>query len=114
MERLLRSALNISWRDHVSNDVLYGTLPKLSLKIRERRMCLACHSVRHDEEEASKLILWNPTRGRSKRGERKTTYIDTLLRDTGCANENEIRTAMMDRDSWKKRIHGVRAGARPR
>ena len=112
--RLLRSALNVSWQDHVPNEILYGTLPKLSSKIRERRMRLAGHCVRHNEEEASKFVPWNPTRGRSKRGKRKTTFIDTLLRDTGCENENEIRTAMMDRDGWKRRIHEVRAGARPR
>ena len=47
--RLLRSALNISWRDHVSNDILYGALPKLPSKIRERRMRLAGHCIRHKE-----------------------------------------------------------------
>ena len=109
--RLLRSARNVSWQDHVPNVILYGILPKLSSKIRERRMRLAGHCVRHTEEEASKFLLWNPTRGR---GKRKTTYIDTLLSDTGCENENKIRTAMMDKDSWKRRIHGVRAGPQPR
>ena len=109
--RLLRSARNVSWQDHVPNVILYGILPKLSSKIRERRMRLAGHCVRHTEEEASKFLLWNPTRGR---GKRKTTYIDTLLSDTGCENENKIRTAMMDKDSWKRRIHEVRAGPQPR
>ena len=60
--RLLRSALNVSWRDHVPNIILYGNLSK----IRERRMSLAGHCVRHKEEEASKLVIWNPiTRGRA-------------------------------------------------
>ena len=112
--RLLRSALNISWRDHVSNDILWCT-SKTSSKIRERRMRLAGHCVRYKEEEASKLVLWNPsTRGRVNRGKRKTTYIDTLLKDTGFENENEIKTAMLDREGWKRRTHGVWAGARPR
>ena len=55
--RLLRSALNVSWRDHVPNIILYGNLSKISTKIRERRMSLAGHCVRHKEEEASKLVL---------------------------------------------------------
>ena len=110
--RLLCSALNVSWQDHAPNVILYSILPKLSSKIRERRMRLAGHCVRHTEEEASKFFLRSPTRGRSKRGKHKTTYIDTLLSDNGCENKNEIRTAMMDKDSWKRRIHGVRAGAR--
>ena len=60
---------------------------------------LAGHCVRLKEEKASKLVLWNPTtRGRANRGKLKTTYIDTLLKDTGFDNEGEIRTAMLDRD----------------
>ena len=34
---MLRIVLGVSWKDKVSNDVLYGTLPKLSNKIRSRR-----------------------------------------------------------------------------
>ena len=30
--RLLRAALNISWRDHISNEELYGDLPPISAK----------------------------------------------------------------------------------
>jgi len=107
--RLLRSALNISWRDHVSNGTLYGSLPKVSIKIRERRMRLTGHCHRHNEEIASRLVLWQPDRGR-----RKTTLINTLLDDTGCASTNELNTAMLDRDRWKARNHEVRAGARQR
>ena len=36
--RLLRFALNISWRDHVTNVKLYAGLPKLSDKLRSRRL----------------------------------------------------------------------------
>ena len=56
--RLLRSALNIARRDHISNETLYGSLPKISIKIRERRMRLAGYRHRHSEEMASKLVLW--------------------------------------------------------
>ena len=34
--RRLRTALNVPWRDHISNQDLYGHLPKLSSKIREK------------------------------------------------------------------------------
>ena len=112
--RMLRSALNVSWRDHVTNEELYGHLPKLSSKIRTRRMRIAGHCVRHNEEEASKLILWQPQHGKRKRGKPKTTYVDTLLEDTGLATTGEIRTAMMDKADWRGRIHMVRAGARPK
>ena len=77
-------------------------------------MRLCGHCFRHNEEIASKLVLWQPDRGWPSRGRRKTTHVDTLLDDTGCAIRNELATAMLDRDSWKERIHEVRAGARPR
>ena len=41
--RLLRSALNVSWRDHITNLILYGSLPKVTIKIKERKMRLAGH-----------------------------------------------------------------------
>ena len=48
---MLHTALNVSWRDHIANEDLYGHLPKVSSKIRERRMMVAGHCVRHKEEE---------------------------------------------------------------
>ena len=48
---LLRTALiNVSWREHIPIKDLYGYLPKVSGKIRERRMRLAGHFVTHKEE----------------------------------------------------------------
>ena len=38
--RMLRSALNISWRDHISNKDLYGKIPKITDTIREQRLRL--------------------------------------------------------------------------
>ena len=41
--------------------------------------------VKHDDEEASKLVLWNPTHGKTKRGRQRITYTDTLMEDVGSA-----------------------------
>ena len=112
--RLLRSALNISWRDHITNKELYGSLPKVSLKMNERRLKLSGHCVRHDEEVSSKLVLWQPSTGKRKRGRRKLTYIDTLLDDTGLETALELRSAMLNRSDWRKRIQEVRVGTRPK
>ena len=102
--------------DHVTNQALYGSLPKVTTKIRERRIekSLTGHCKRHDEEMASKLVLWQPDRSRANRGRTRTTLIDTLLHDTGCSTTQELSTAMMDRERCKSRIHEVRAGARQR
>ena len=49
--RMLRTALiNVSWREQIPIKDLYGYLPKVSGKIRERRMRLAEHFVRHKEK----------------------------------------------------------------
>ena len=75
---MLRTALNVSWRDHVANEDLYGHLPNVSSKIRERRIRVAGHLVRDKEEDASKVVLWQPQHGQTKRGRSKTTYIHTF------------------------------------
>jgi len=53
---MLRKALNISCREHVTNELLYGDLPKISTKIRTRRLKLAGHCARHPEEAAFNQI----------------------------------------------------------
>ena len=93
---MLRTALNVSWRDHVTNEDLYGHLPKVSSKIRERPMRAAGHCVRHKEKEASKVMLWQLQHGQTKRGRPRTTYIHTLLEDTGLATIRELRTVLLD------------------
>ena len=98
--RLLRRALNVSWEEHIRNVDLYGNLPRLSDKIRERRMKLAGHSVRHPELVASGLVLWEPAHGSRNAGGRRATYIDALKRDTGLNETAEVRTLMVDRQRW--------------
>ena len=110
---MLRMAFNVSWKDRMTNEELYDGLPKLSTKIATRRMKLAGHCIRHPEEEASKLVLWEPEKGVRNVGRGAVSYIDNLMEDTGLVTPKEIRSAMMDREGWRKRSEGVRAGARP-
>ena len=108
--RMLRIALNVSWEDHIRNTELYGDLPRLSDKIRQRRMRLAGHCVRHPELAASDLVLWEPSHGTRNPGRGRTTYIDTLKRDTGLSDATEIRTLMEDRVEWRAAILNSRVG----
>ncbi|GFS23780.1 hypothetical protein ElyMa_003398200 [Elysia marginata] len=41
--RMLRKALNIHWSAHTTNNELYGKLPRVHMKIAERRLHLAGH-----------------------------------------------------------------------
>ena len=68
---MLRIALGVDWSDHMRNIDLYGGLPKVTEKVRVRRMRLAGHCVRHPELAASPMIPWEPYRGTSKRGRKR-------------------------------------------
>ena len=61
--RLLRMALNVNWREHVTNAQLYDSLPPISEKIQQRRMRIAGHCIRHPECLASELVLWKALDG---------------------------------------------------
>ena len=76
--RMLRKALNVSWRQHMTNEELYKNLQNVSKKIAERRLRLAGHCLRHPEEIASHLVLWQTTFGNTSRGRKATTFINTL------------------------------------
>ena len=52
---LLRSALGLTKKDHVSNKELYAEVPKATETV--RRKWLACHCYRHTEESHNLLLL---------------------------------------------------------
>ena len=82
--RILSMALNINqlYRDRVSNAELYGNLPRESFKVRQKRLTLAGHAIRHPELLMSKVILWKPVHGHRGRGRPRATYVDNLLIDS--------------------------------
>ncbi|XP_072044651.1 uncharacterized protein [Amphiura filiformis] len=104
--RLLRSALDISWRTHTTNKELYGELPKVTDKIRKRRLQFAGHCLRSTGQVVSDLVLWKPSHGKRSVGRPSKTYVDLLCEDTG-QEPNEIRSCMQDRHIWRA-IVGVR------
>ena len=73
--RMLRMIMNITWMDKITNEDLYGNLPRISNKIRERRLKLAGHCVRLSELEVSNLVLWEPTQGKFNRGSQRLTSV---------------------------------------
>ena len=109
--RMLRKALNVNWREHVPNKELYGDLPKITTKIRTRRLKLAGHCVRHPEETASDLVLWIPDRNARGRGRPTGTFIDALRRDTGLEIE-ELHACMQDREQWRTITARAREGSK--
>ena len=94
--KLLRAALNISWKAHVTNKNLYGNLTPITVVLRQRRLRFIGHCWRSKAEVIQRLILWEPQHGNRKRGRPKITYIDQLERDTGIMRGN-LGRAMEDR-----------------
>ena len=92
--------LNIHWTHKIKNEILYGTLERLSNKIRRRRLKFAGHCLRREDEVVSDLVLWQPTHGTKTKVRPPDSYIKTLERDTGL-RENYLRVAMMNCDVWK-------------
>ena len=48
--RMLRMVLNVSWKQHMTNEELYGRLPRVTDKIAMRRLQVAGHCIRHPDE----------------------------------------------------------------
>ena len=93
---------NVTWKDRVRNEELYGPLMKLSNKIRARILQHAGHFHHHRKEEvAGAVLLWIPDRGRRDVGRPKFNYLDMLRNDTGCATA-DLPTLMDDRRIWRK------------
>ena len=80
--RMLRAVTNTSWRDHLTNEQLYGGIQKISKSIRTQRLKFNGHCWRSKYELASDIILWQPYHGKRKRGRSIKTYIDQLRDDT--------------------------------
>ena len=97
---LLRWLLHKYAQDGVQR-YMKGYLPRITTKIRKRRLQMAEHCVRHPELAASNLVLWEPTQGRASRGSQSLTFIDQLLRDTSLKTAADIRTCMEYRDVWR-------------
>ena len=80
--RMLQAITNKSWRDHLTNEQLYGNIPKISKSIRMQRLRFAGHCWRSKDEVASDLVLWQPQHGNRSRGRPAKTYIYQLRDDT--------------------------------
>ena len=103
--RMLRSALNVSWKSHTTNKELYGDIPHITTKITVRRLSFAGHCKRAEGRSiVSKLVTWQPTQGRRNKGRPKLTYVDLLQEDTGY-EVSEIENSMQDRRFWRAIIN---------
>ena len=97
--RMLQKILNVSWRHHMTNHELYGSLPRITTIVRQRRLRLAGHVMRYDEA-ANKVLLWKLD-GPRRKGRPTTTLQNILEKDTNLSGTNLI-AAMKNRNLWKE------------
>jgi hypothetical protein len=117
--KLLRYALNISWKDHVKNIDLYKTLPRISTRLQQRRMVFAGHCWRSAQsayQPIHDLLFWSVPDGVARRGA-YFTCIKLLIEDFGgerikkkdqTAAVLQIKSAMENRTEWKKIVKRIK------
>ena len=101
--RLLRATLNVSWKQRMTNKILYGDIPPISQTIRERRLRFAGHCYRAKEEVVSTVLMWKPLHGKRRVGRPAKTYLDLIEEDTGLKGE-DLEAVMADRAVWRNVI----------
>ncbi len=78
------------------------------MTIKERRLRLTSYWLCIKEEKDNNLALWDPlTDYKKTRRKQKTTYIDTLLYNTGMVNTIGICALMEDMILWQKVVAGM-------
>ena len=73
--RMLRIALNRSWKDHPTNVELYGHIPPICESLQQQMMRFAGHCWCSKEELAGDVLLWKPTHRLQPKGRPKQTYM---------------------------------------
>ena len=97
---LLRRVQNMSWKNHHTLAEIYGPIPKISMRLAEKRARFAGHCYRAKDEVVSDLVFWKAS------SSRKRTFPDVISRDTGI-EVKELPTAMEDRDCWREIVLGI-------
>ena len=106
--RLLMRVKHFSWKRYPNMLQIYGDLPAMSNIVRSKRVQFAGHCFRANSEVISPLILWKPNS--VGRRSRKLSYLDTLTRDTGLI-EQDLKTAMLDRNCWSEMVISIGSNA---
>ena len=104
--RMLWVILNKSWKQHPTEQQLYGHLPPISKTTQVRRIRHAGHCWRGKNEIITNAFLWTFTHGRVSVSR---TYLHQLGTDTGSSLE-DLPGATDDRVGWAegvKKIHAV-------
>eukprot|EP00058_Branchiostoma_floridae_P024054 XP_002609544.1 hypothetical protein BRAFLDRAFT_101902 [Branchiostoma floridae] len=93
--------IRLAWGASHSLRKLYNGLPRITRVIRDRRLALAGHVMRHDEM-AGRVRLWRPDEKR-RRGRPSLTLKRVIEEDVGL-KDGDLLSVMRDRVVWKNFI----------
>ena len=94
---LCASVLGYYIQHWVEQDLIYYT---------QWRLELAGHTHRDKTSPAHFTVTWQPAHGESSRGRPPTSFVDTLLRDTGLDDIAQLKQCMSDRVVWRNLSRG--------
>ena len=106
---LLRKALNMSWKDYITNAEFYGELPPADAILRHRCLQFTGHVARCSGERyqpAADLVFWQNSSPMCRGQGNMRTYLKTIIQDLGGHMQIEdISKTAQDRDKWWTLIH---------
>ena len=104
---MLRTLFNKSWKQHPTEQQLYGHLSPISKTIQVRQTRYAEHCLRSKDELISDVLLWTPSHGPASVG-RPRTYLQHLCTDTGGRLE-DLPGVVDDSDECLERVREIHA-----
>ena len=108
--RLLRYALNVNWKDRVTNQSIFGDdIIPVSQRLRQRRLTFIGHCLRSPEsapQPIADLVLWQPHPSLTRKPGRRSNYRKTLCEESGYSVV-ELQDAVRDRVGWREFVHNV-------
>ena len=112
--RLYRYALNINWKDKITNAQLFATFQPLSVRLRFRRLQFAGHcfrSISTAPQPVSELLFWSPQSKFIIGKGSQLTFRDLIFKDLSMPNDDinldQIKSWMSDRNIWRKKINNI-------
>ena len=117
--KLLRYALGYSWKDKISNRLLYDNLPRGSQVVQKLRLRLAGHCYRATDQPVSQLLFWDHSLlsgAGCNRGGMKPNFARSLLKEVGSlayskgyevVDVTDVQNLMCDRDTWRNLIRSI-------
>jgi len=97
----------ISYRDHVLNITLYGSLQPISSTLHSRRLQFAGHCYRSVDELIHSILFFEPPRTFWLSGHTCKSYVKTLLHDSSLHSVINLLQVMASHDEWRVVCAGI-------